>query len=164
MSDPVLIMAGCFVELGKPKLESLVKHEMANTPICCGPDAALLTDGAGGACPAVLACEAMVPMVRLDALDWDATIKKEKRAKAWLSAWISLLSKDLSFTMALNKATQNQVKQAIRIAFIFSGHAPEGAGLIVPYTNSKGKMVNLICIQSDGRMRIFEDAVEDFEK
>lgn len=159
--DPVLVMASCFLELGKPKLASLAiheDHEKALTPICCGSYAALLTDGAGGACPAVLACEVSVPMAKLDAVDWDATIKKEKRAKQWLSCWISLLSKDLRFTMALNAATQDQIRQAIRFACIFAGQAPEGAGLIVPYTNAAGKAVNLILIQSEGRMRIFEDA------
>jgi len=159
--NPVIVMASCFKDLAKPKLANLISHEAAGTPICCGPTATLLTDGAGGGCPAVLACEPVIPMVVIDCRpDWDAAIKQDKRAKQWLSCWISLLSKDLAFTEALSVASPENIRQAIRVAAVLTGLGPNGSGFIFHYTNDAGESVNLITMQHEGRLRVFHEAIE----
>lgn len=121
--EAIRIMGECFAQLSPKRLESLAKHAALGTPICCGAEGPCLTDGRGGGCPSVLACEADVPKVRLelsDSFGWEEAIKADKRAKQWQSVFISFCwasaAGTIGFPEALFVATQDDVRKAIGIA------------------------------------------------
>jgi hypothetical protein len=121
--DHVAILAKCFQALPQKKFENLVAHASAGTPICCGSRASMLTDGLGGGCPAVLADGPDVPKIMINTAlfkekddVWEEAAKLDKKAKKWLSNWMTLCWADINFISALADADEFEVLMAIRRA------------------------------------------------
>jgi len=100
------VLVTAFRALSEEQRANLLWHYEKKTPICCGKQAGLYYDGAGGACPAALA-------LGRGPVNTDPEKRNADEANVF---WVFELTTRAEYYDALKTATQRTVRAAIKEA------------------------------------------------